>query len=318
MGDALMLLSRFADNAFWMGRYMERAESLARLLMVTESFAADQESDEAWAPILQVFADAEAFAERDKPLTALNVARFYLSDAANANSVIYAATMAKENARSLRHLLSTESWRQVSLFQKSVAALQKRRFALSKMSEICADIRDGSCTLRGVLDATCYRDEVWRFQQLGAALERADQSTRLIDIKYFRFDREDDDEAAPPDVAWWNTLLRSASGYHAFQRRYSFNADPADAARFLICDKHLPLSVTNAVEAACTQLASLDEDFDARPGPFVARAAEALRERLAAPPARLSGRTLHRYLDQIQREIIALANALDDRYFSPA
>lgn len=313
-----MLLSRFADNAFWMGRYMERAESLARLLMVTESFAADQESDEAWAPILQVFADTEAFAERKKPLTALNVARFYLADSSNSNSVVHAATMVKENARSLRHLLSTESWRQVSLFQKSVAALQKRRFALSRLSEICGDIRDGCATLRGVLDATCYRDEVWRFQQLGAALERADQVTRLIDIKYFRFDRDDDQEAAPPDVAWWNTLLRSASGYHAFQRRYSFNADPADAALFLIGDKHLPMSLTNAVEAAWDQLSRLDSDFDARPGPFVIRAAEDLKERLSAPPGRLSGRTLHRYLDQIQREIIALANALNDRYFSPA
>lgn len=314
-----MLLSRFADNAFWMGRYMERAESLARLLMVTESFAADQESDEAWAPILSVFSDTEDFAEQGKPLTALNVARFYLADSGNPNSVIHAATMMKENARSLRHLLSTESWRQMSLFQKSVAALQKRRFALSRLSEICADIRDGCCTLRGVVDATCYRDEVWRFHQLGAALERADQTTRLIDIKYFRFDHgDDDDEPAPPDVAWWNTLLRSASGYHAFQRRHSFNADPADAARFLICDKHLPMSVTNASDAACYQLSRLDADFDARPGPSVARASEALRERLAAPPTRLSGRPLHRYLDQIQREIIALANALNDRYFSPA
>lgn len=313
-----MLLSRFADNAFWMGRYMERAESLARLLMVTESFAADQDSNEAWSPILSVFSDAEAFAARGKPLTALNVARFYLADTANFNSVIHAATMIKENARSLRHLLSTESWRQVSVFQKSVATLQARRFALSRLSDICGDIRDGCCTLRGVLDGTCYRDEVWRFHQLGSALERADQATRLIDIKYFRFDRDDDHEAAPPDVAWWNTLLRSASGYHAFQRRHSFNADPADAARFLICDKHLPLSVTNAVEAACYQLARLDADFTARPGLAVVKATDTLREHLAAPPARLSGRPLHRYLDQLQREIIALANALNDRYFSPA
>lgn len=314
-----MLLSRFADNAFWMGRYMERAESLARLLMVTESFAADQDSDEAWAPILMVFSDTETYAARGKPLTALNVARFYLADPGNSNSVFHAATMMKDNARSLRHLLSTESWRQVSVFQKSVGALQKRRFALSRLSDVCGDIRDGCCTLRGVLDGTCYRDEVWRFLQLGAALERADQATRLIDIKYFRFDHEDDaDEPAPPDVAWWNTLLRSASGYHAFQRRHSFNADPADAARFLICDKHLPMSATNAVEAACYQLKRLEQDYDARPGPAVARAAEALQERLKTPPARLSGRSLHRYLDHVQREIIALANALNDRYFSPA
>lgn len=313
-----MMLARFAESAFWLGRYMERIESLSRLLMVTESFAADQDTEDAWAPILSTFADADAYAARGRPVTALNVARFYLADAGNANSVVYAAQMAKENARSLRHLLSTESWRQISMFQASVAALQKRRFALSKLSEICMDIRDSCFAFRGVVEATCYRDEVWRFNRLGAALERADQVTRLIDIKYFRFDRDDDDFAAPPDVAWWNTLLRSASGYHAFQRRYSFNADPADAARFLLCDRCLPLSVTCSAEAAIYQLARLDADFGAAPGPEVKRAAAALKDRLDAPPARLSGRPLHRYLDQIQQEIMALANAVKDRYFAPS
>ncbi|WP_425409003.1 alpha-E domain-containing protein [Hyphococcus sp.] len=313
-----MLLSRFADNAFWLGRYMERAESLARLLMVTESFAADQESDEAWEPILSVFADGAAFEARGKALTALNVARFYIADADNPNSVLGAAHMAKENGRSLRHLISTESWRQLSVFHADIAALKKRRFSLSKLSDICSDIRDGCFTFRGVMEATCYRDEVWRFNQLGAALERADQVTRLIDIKYFRFDRDDDDAVSPPDVAWWNTLLRSASAYHAFQRRHSFNADPADAAKFLLCDAHLPLSVTNAAEAAFYQIDRLDRDFGAQPGADVKSAAKALGDRLAAPPARAQGRSLHRYLDQIQQAVNALAKSLNDRYFSPA
>ncbi len=313
-----MLLARFAENAFWLGRYMERVESLSRLLMVTESFAADQDSDDAWAPILNVFSDTEEFAKRGRALTALNVAKFYLTDLQNSNSVVYASHMAKENARSLRHLLSTESWRNVSVFHSRILALQKRRFALSKLSEICAEIRESCFTFRGVIEATCYRDEVWRFNRLGAALERADQVTRLIDIKYFRFDRDDDHEAAPPDVAWWNTLLRSASGYHAFQRRYSFNADPADAAKFLLCDPHLPLSVTNAAEAAIYQLERLDADFSAGAGLEVKRAAAALRERLKSPPAKLSGRSLHRYLDHIQQEIIALALTVNARYFAPA
>ncbi|WP_375207945.1 alpha-E domain-containing protein [Hyphococcus sp.] len=313
-----MLLSRYAESAFWLGRYMERIESLSRLLMVTESFAADQDSDDAWAPILNVFADTASFEERGKALTALNVANFYISDAANPNSIFYASQMGKENARSLRHLISTESWRQISVFHSSIATLQRRRFALSKLSEICMSIRESCFTFRGVMEATCYRDEVWRFNQLGAALERADQVTRLIDIKYFRFDRDDDDEAAPPDVAWWNTLLRSASGYHAFQRRYSFNADPADAANFLLCDPWLPLSVTNAAETALYQIKQLEDDFDAAPGQEVKRAASALQDRLASPPARLSGRTLHRYLDHVQQEIMGLAIAVNDRYFEPA
>ncbi|MFC2952884.1 alpha-E domain-containing protein [Marinicaulis aureus] len=313
-----MLLARYAENAFWLGRYMERIESLSRLLMVTESFAADQDSDDAWAPILNVFADTDDFMKRGKPLTALNVANFYLSDAENPNSISYASHMAKENARSLRHILSTESWRHVSVFHNSITTLQRRRFALSKLSEICMNIRESCFTFRGVMESTSYRDEVWRFNQLGAALERADQVTRLIDIKYFRFDRDDDDQAAPPDVAWWNTLLRSASGYHAFQRRYSFNADPADAATFLLCDPWLSFSVTNAANTALYQIQRLNEDFNAGAGQDIKRAGAALTERLKSPPARLSGRSLHRYLDQVQQEIIALAIAVTDRYFAPA
>ncbi|MBT8471516.1 MAG: alpha-E domain-containing protein [Marinicaulis sp.] len=313
-----MLLSRFAENAFWLGRYMERVESLARLLWVTESFAADQDHDDAWAPILSVFADSEAFEERGKPLTAVNVARFYLSDTTNANSAVFAGNMAKENARSIRHLISTETWRAVSVFYDELRELQKRRFSLSKLNDICLSIRERSYIHRGVMEATSYRDEVWRFNQLGAALERADQMTRLIDIKYFRFDRDDIDDIAPPDVAWWNTLLRSASGYHAFQRRHPVNTDPADAARFVLCDPYLPLSVTNAAETALYQLERLDKDFDAKPGADIKKAAAALKENLGAPPAKLNGRALHRYLDSLQVDINSLANALNDRYFAPA
>ncbi len=312
-----MLLARFAENAFWLGRYMERVESLSRLLWVTEAFAADQESDEAWAPILSVFADHESFSDRGKSMTALNVARFYLTDKANPNSAAFAAFMAKENARILRHLISTEAWREISVFNDDLITLQKRRFALSKLSDICLQLRDGCYRHRGVMESTCFRDEVWRFNQLGAALERADQTTRLIDIKYFRFDRDDDDAAAPPDVAWWNTLLRSAAGYHAFQRRHSFNADAADAARFILGDPHLPLSVANAASTAVYQLERLERDFDAKPGPGVNAAAQALKARLESPPKRLAGRTLHRYIDAIQQEIIGLANALNERYFAP-
>ena len=137
-----MLLARFAENAYWMGRYMERVENLARLLLVTETFAADQEREEAWAPILKVFQDDEEFGATGAPFTALNLARFYLVDRSNSNSVASAVFMVKENARSLRHLISTESWRQISVFQSEIAALEKRRFPLSKLSEICAEIRE--------------------------------------------------------------------------------------------------------------------------------------------------------------------------------
>ncbi|MEO1252113.1 MAG: alpha-E domain-containing protein [Pseudomonadota bacterium] len=313
-----MLLSRHAENAFWLGRYTERVESISRLLNVTEAFAADQDSNDAWAPILSVFSDEKAFAETGKKFEAANVARFYLTDRNNPNSAAFALFMAKENARALRHLISTEAWRQMSVFFDLIASVQKRRFAVSKLSEICTAIREGSYTFRGVMAASGYRDEVWRFYELGAALERADQTTRLIDIKYFRFDRDDDDAAAPPDVTWWNTLLRSASGYHAFQRRHSFNADPEDAARFILFDPFLPHSVYHAAMTGFYGLERLERDFRARPDAGVAAAEEALRARIDNPPAHLRGRGLHRYIDALQREINTLANAINERYLSPA
>jgi len=311
------MLSRFAENAFWMGRYVERAESLSRLLLMTEIFAGGEDSEAAWTPVLQVFTDEEQFRNRGKPLTPLNVVKFYLCERDNPNSVNAAANMLKANARSLRHLISTESWRQISVFHDDIQTLSKRRFALPELAEICADIRNSCFLHRGVIEATWYRDEVWRFNRLGAALERADQMTRLIDIKYFEFDRDDDENVAPPDVAWWNTLLRSASAYHAFQRRHSFDPDPADAAGFLLFDGQLPLSVRAAAQSAFYHLGKLESEFGSKPGRAVSGAVDDLEALLGEPPDRLNGRPLHAYLDRLQRALINLANALNERYFSP-
>lgn len=311
-----MMLSRIAENAFWMGRYIERAESLTRVLAVTESFAIDQSDEDAWSPILNVYADTEAFSEKGKPVTGVNVARFYFTDSANPNSVLSCIRMARENARSLRHLISTESWRQLSVFYEALTQLAKRRFAISKLADICEETRLSCCAHRGMMETTWHHDEAWLFHRLGGAIERADQVTRLLDMKTFQAD-QDNDPAAMPDVAWWNTLLRSASGYHSFQRHHSFNPKPEDAAAFLLHNLHFPRSVRGAAETAFADLQTLEKDFRARPGPEVSDAAKAFAERLASPPQRLSGQTLHRYLDQIQKDIIVLAKALNDRYFSP-
>lgn len=316
-----MMLSRFADNAFWLGRYIERTESIVRMISVTEGFALDGAETDAWTPVLKVYSDEKAFAATEKAPEARAVASFYLTDRSNPNSAISCVTVARENARTLRHLISTESWRQISILYDHLTALAKRRVAVSKLSQICEDVRLSCCALRGAKDTTWYRDEVWLFNRLGTTLERADQMTRFMDMKYFQVtggeDSPDDAPQPMPDVAWWNTLLRAASGYHAFQRLFSFNPQPEDAAAFLLQDLSFPRSVRGAAEAAFETLDRLDKDFSAKPGQDVKGAAKAFADRLEAPPARLTGRSLHRYLDDIQKDIMSLANALNERYFSP-
>ena len=132
-----MLLSRFAENAFWLGRYMERVESLARLLWVTEAFAADQESDEAWAPILSVFADETSFAECGKAATAMNVARFYLIDGNNPNSAMSAAFGTSTPIRTKIYRRDRTATRAAGTLQ---AAAARRRYAFSgfRVRTVCS------------------------------------------------------------------------------------------------------------------------------------------------------------------------------------
>jgi uncharacterized alpha-E superfamily protein len=312
-----MMLSRIAENAFWMGRYIERAESFVQVLSVTDSFASDMAEEDAWGPLLDVYNDRKFYASRDLPVTEQNVVKFYLTDKVNLNSAYSCVKITRENARSLRHLISTESWLHISIFHEYMEALAKRRFSMSKLAAVCKEIQVSCSAHRGVIETTWYRDEAWLFNQVGAALERADQMTRLLDMKYYQTDAEDEDAAPVADVAWWNSLLRSASGYHAFKRRHSFNPKPEDAARFLLHDTQFPRSVRGAADTAFRHLKTLERDFKAKPGKEVNEAAAAFAERLKSPPPKLIGRSLHRYIDQIQLDIVTLSKALYDRYFEP-
>nr|WP_233245703.1 alpha-E domain-containing protein [Marinicauda salina] len=315
------MLSRFAEHAFWLGRYVERAENLARLLAVTESFAAGDDDEAAWASLLHTFVDAEAFAATGKRRTGLNVARWYLIDRTNPGSAVSALGAARENARALRHLIPVEIWKQINMLYGEMAGIRSRQVSLPKLNGICERIRLGCQTHQGIVDGAWYRDEAWLFHRIGCELERADQTTRLVDVKYYQLhgDAEiaDDEDAPRPDIVWWNSLLRSASGYHAFRRRYPLTAGPADAAGFLLFDSDFPRSVRLSALSAFDRLRELEEDYGAPPGEALAAARAQLLDRFADRPKRLIGRPLHTYLDRLQQDLIDVAAALRARYFDP-
>lgn len=301
-----------------MGRYIERIEATARLLMTTEFFASAQDGNSAWRALLEVFAETEAFEASGRTVDAASVATHFIARKDTMSSVVSCVRAVRENARSLRHLISTEAWVQISEFYRDTEELARKRVALSKLTQNCEAIRTACLAHYGIMEATCYRDEVWLFNRIGAAIERADQMTRLLDMQYFQIDASDDeDEEAPPppDVVWWNTLLRSAGGYHAFRRRHSFNPRADEAAAFFVFDQDFPRSVASAVFEANSALAELERDYGAKAGAAVTSARRALTEIVGEPQTKLNGRALHRYMDSVQRDLNSLSNALADRYF---
>ncbi len=298
-----------------MGRYVERCENLARLLAVTEAYAEGSDSRAEWTPLLEVHSDAEAYAKTGLQMTGLNVARWYLCDAKNSNSVLSSLERVRENARGLRHLISVEVWRQINMFYGNVKALTPRKVTLSHLTEICEDIRAACHAHFGLVDTTWYRDEAWVFNRLGVRLERADQSTRLLDIKSYQLDREGADRQ--PDEVWWNTLLRSASGYHAFRRSGPVNPQPDAAAEFILFDSAFPRSVEGSVQEALALLDRLEAGFSVLHGPGVRAAREALRTALTQRPDVLLGQDLHAYLDRLQVALNGLGVAVAERHFDP-
>lgn len=309
------LLARFAENGFWMARYMERVENLARILDVNESFARDQRGEQEWLPIVHLHADEEAFFKRYDEATADAVIEFYIIDRTNSNSIVQMVWSARENARSLRHLISIEVWSQLNVFYKFVSDLKPRDLRLADLSYLCEDIKEGCQLHTGIVEGTTYRDQGWVFYQLGKMIDRADQTTRLLDIKYHRLLPAVADVGSPIDVSQWNALLRSVAGYHGYRRIRPSGMTPETVADFILSNPSFPRSVACCVQRIRSYFDLLAADPELN-GVFIDMTAfDAIEIQLTMTIKQAIGEGLHEYLDRLQINLQHLADTITAVYF---
>jgi uncharacterized alpha-E superfamily protein len=307
------LLARFASNIFWLGRYIERAENVARILDIHETYAHGSATDADWQRVLELYADTDGFFAKHDEANAANVLNFYIIDRDNPTSVAVAVRSARENARSLRHLISTEMWIRLNMFHNRLAALSQRDLRLNNVAVLCAEIKEACQTFEGVAEGTFLRGEPWCFYQMGKYLERADQSTRVLDIG---FSRVADGQVEGLDAIHWNILLRSVAGYHAFRSRYPEGPDPSNVAMFLLYDDEFPRSVRLCIDRLSDRLLELEGRHDHRRHAAVEEARRTLAFKLETGPGkRLSGARMHKFLDDMQVALGGVADAIGEHYF---
>ena len=300
------LIARHAGSALWLARYMERIENLARLLDVTKTFARDAEGGRNWMSLLRINGDAEGFfAKYDAP-EATSVAHFYLLDSENPGSVQSAIRAAKDNARTLRALISTEMWLQINVFHGRIRALSALDLAPEELSVVCAMLKEGVQAHTGITEGTFYRDQCWHFYMMGRHLERADQITRLIDTKFNALLPLAAADAVI-DAGEWNELLRAAAGYHAYRREYPHGYVPHEVAGFLLLNTAFPRSAGLSLAQLDWHLSTLRSRYYLRGcAPALGRL-DHLRTMLASQTVEdILGRGLSPFLDWVQREIAAL------------
>jgi uncharacterized alpha-E superfamily protein len=309
------LLSRSAECVFWLARYMERVENQARVIDVTETFARDQ-GGRNWLSVVQINADEGRFSEKHAIADGPAVLDFYLLDVGNSTSIPATIQAAHVNARTLRPLISIEMWAQINIFTHRLRQLTAIDIEPQNLSRLCGEIREACQAHTGIVEGTFYRDEAWYFYQLGKQIERADQTTRLLDIKYHLLLPKVEDVGSAIDLSQWNALLRASAGYQAFRRIYSGRMTPAGVAGYLLFSDSFPRSVSVCIRQVEWLLAQLRTRYGLR-------GATAAMERLDEVRAALTDQTidtvinngLHEFLDWIQQQLGAVASEIGQSFF---
>lgn len=245
------MLSRVADSIYWLNRYVERAENVARFVEVNLNLLLDSPSGVAqqWEPIILTTGDLFLFRERHGEATAEKVIRFLTFDAAYPNSIMSCLRAARENARSVREVISSEMWEQVNSFYLMVADVAKTG-SLSDLSAVLkffGDVKLQSHLFAGIMDATMTHNEGWHFGQIGRLMERADKTARILDVKYYILLPSVNYVGSALDELQWMALLKSASAYEMYRKQGGHRITPNAVADFLILDTDFPRSVRSCI-----------------------------------------------------------------------
>lgn len=313
---APLLLSRYAEALFWLARYMERVENLARILDVTDTFVRHGVDQSGWRSVIQINADEARFTERYGDANAENVAHFYLVDRDNETSILSALFAARENARTLRPLIPTEMWSQINVFYNRVRGLTAADAAPSRVSGLCAYLKEQCQLHAGITDGTLHRDQSFCFYAIGKYIERGDQTSRLVDIKYHTLLPVDQDIGGAVDISQWHALLRAASAYQAYRRINPSYMTPASVAGFLLMNASSPRSITLCVHQISFYLTQLSSSYGLRGAYLAQERLDELRAGLMDHNIhQILARGLHEFLDWVQVQFVQVQAAIAGEFW---
>lgn len=310
------MLSRVAESIYWMSRQAERAENLARFIEVTLHMMLDQPEYmvDPWEPLVQVTGDNEWFEAKYGKATCQNVVQFLAFDDEYHSSMLTCLRSSRENARSVREALSTEAFEQLNDFYHFV-----RDSSASQLTDPTADffdqVRCQALMWTGVLDSTMSHNIAWHFVNLGRLLERADKTSRILDVKYFNLLPRVEDVGTAVDDLQWSTLLLAISGFEAYRREHQL-MDVEKIVAFFLFHRTFPRSIYSCIAGADWSLREIEKESGSELAGQAMEQITALRHRLKNTNVKevIAG-GMHQFIDRLQHEINAIGKSLGQDYF---
>ena len=320
------MLSRVVSSLYWMSRYVERAENTARLvdvnlqLMLDASNLDDSAIAGYWAPILESTGDQELFAKLYPKLSGHTATEFLVFQLENANSILSSITQARENARTVRDQITSELWEELNRLYLFLNSPRARDMWRQSPFEFFQEIKTSSLLLQGLTAATVMRNEGWYFTQVGRYLERADKTSRILDVRHATL--VPGYVATQTDALGWSAVLFSCSAWDGYKALHGGQVEPRLVAEFLLFSEDFPRSVRFCVQQLNTALrhisgvaeGSFSNDAERHCGRLLAELQFSTADEVLA-------HGLHDYIDAIQSKLNTIGEAMFQTYifqhFSP-
>jgi uncharacterized alpha-E superfamily protein len=312
------MLSRVADSCYWLARYVERAENAARLCDVNHQLLLDlpEGADEQWLPVVEATGDLNVFLQRYGQATRQNVLRFMTFDSENPSSVLQCMTKARENARCIREIISSEMWEQVNRFYLMVRDAARDDRAADAPHRFFADVKQASHLFVGISYLTMTHNEAWHFGRVGRLLERADATSRIIDVKSYILLPDLSDIGTPYDELHWAALLKSASGFEMYRKLHG-RISPGRVAEFLLLDHKFPRAVRYCVTKSERSLHAITGRPIGSYGTVAEQRLGRMRGDLEETEiADIVARGMHEWLAELQRSLARTADAVHATFFA--
>lgn len=317
------MLSRTADHLFWMARYTERAENTARMLDVNVQTSlipqSAQSAEQGWRAMLGISELLDAFDEKYGLMTAKDVLDFMVRDPDNPSSIASCLTQARENARAVRGSLTTEVWETHNATYLEMQRKLKSRLLEQDPSQFFEWVKYRSHLSRGVTIGTMLKDEAFYFIRIGTFLERADNTARILDVKFHGAGRHayaDAQEVENPqmDFYYWAAILRSVSAFEIYRRVYRDVITPERVAELLMLRADMPRSLLACMQEVVSNLKEVRNEVSGDTERFAGRLHAELM--FGSIDEILSG-GLHDYLTQFLERIYELGNRISRDFLVP-
>jgi uncharacterized alpha-E superfamily protein len=311
------VLRRIAGSLFWAARYLERARWRARLVDVNYQLLLEvpPRDAEPWEPLVRITAEQELFSTLHSQATEAAVIDFFIFEKENRSSIRNCVESLRANLSPLRHLISSELWLAVNRLYLESLGWSAQTLAAGGVSAFFADLQRHFFTIEGIIVSTMPRDLTYDLIEIGAMLERPDNLSRLLDVKYHYLLPRLEDIGGPADMRQWAAVLRSASAFEAFRKLYGNAIRVNRVVEILVFDAAFPRSMRFCIERLARVLARIAEREQEPPSapPLCADLLTTLRAGCAEQTIAAG---LHEFLIGIETSCARLADQIIDRYMS--